>query len=109
MKKVNFEVLMEWVWLPNVSWASRKDDVLKLNAVIRQTVHKMEMEVRKELWEVTFQHGNHSKCCMVEGLNGWWNVLTWGHVGLEEGEYVHDQLLNLASLFEVDSVVYISV
>jgi hypothetical protein len=73
---------MERVWLPYVSWACGQNNILQLNAVIRQTINKVEVEVRKELWEVTLQDADHSKGSVVEGLDGWGHVFTRCHVGL---------------------------
>lgn len=43
---------MEWIWLRNICWTRWKDQISKLNAVIWQAIHEMEMEVTQEVREI---------------------------------------------------------
>jgi len=44
-QKVDLEVFAEWVWLLDAAWVGGKDQVSELDAVLREAVHEVEMEV----------------------------------------------------------------
>lgn len=65
MKCVNLEVLAEWVNHWYVPWLCTKYDVSQLDAVLGETVHEVEVEVREELWEIILYNNDNAKCCFV--------------------------------------------
>ena len=71
-----------------------------------QTVDKVEVEVRQELWEVMSDHKYHSEGSLVELLETCGYLLPWDHVVLEEGKQVDDELLEFEPLL-VESVVLV--
>ncbi len=101
---VYFEVPREGVVALDDSWLSRQDDVPQLDAMLRQAVDKVEVEVGEELWEVMPDDEHHSESRLVELVQACGHLLAWDHVVLQEGEQVDDQLLELKPLL-VECVV----
>ena len=85
---------------------SRENDVPKLDAVFWETINKVEVEVREELWEVVSDDKHNSQGSLVELLEASGNLLPWDHVVLEEGEQVDYEFLKFEP-FLVKSVVLI--
>jgi hypothetical protein len=56
------------------------------------------MEVAQKIRKILFYHTYNSECCVIEGLNGWWDSLAWNHVVLEEDEGLDNEILHLESL-----------
>ena len=71
-----------------------------------QTVDKVEVKIREELWEVMSDHKHHSEGGFIELLETCWYLLPWDHVILEEGKQVDDEFFEFEPLL-VESVVLV--
>lgn len=75
---------MEWVWLLQISWVCVKDKVPELNAVLREAIDKVEVEIAEEVRKVLLDDADNSQSRMIEGLDSRRHWLSRNHVVLEE-------------------------
>lgn len=73
----------------------RQDQILHLNRMVRQRVHKVEMEVAEELWVVLEDDEDHVHRGCVEASHRGCCLLAWHEVGLDEGEAGYQKVLHL--------------
>ena len=57
---VYLQVLAEGIVVRYILGVGRQDDVSKLDAVLWQAVHKVEVEIAQELWEVMSDYKDYS-------------------------------------------------
>jgi hypothetical protein len=81
-----------------------EDDVSQLDAVIRQTINKVKVEVTEEFREVMEDDETHSQGGMVKGNHGRRTLLTGSHVQFEEGEQTHNEL-SVSEVLVIEDVV----
>jgi hypothetical protein len=105
-QQINFQVFVERVWLLDVRWASGKDNIFQLDAVLWHAINKVEMEVTKEVREVLADHANYSQSSMIECLNSWSYSNSRNHIILKECEDANNKLFDLTSLFEIVTICY---
>ena len=69
--------------------------------MLRETIHKVEVEVAQELWAVVLYDQDDSHGGLVELSQRLGHGLSHYHVALKEEEKVHDELLKLKPLLEI--------
>lgn len=78
-----------------------QNDISQLEAVLGKTIHKVEVEVAKELWAVVLDNQDNSHCCLIKLGQRLRHRLANNHVALKEEEKVNDELLELEPLLEI--------
>lgn len=74
---------------------SRQNQILELDGVLGQRIHKVEVEVAKELGVVLEDHEHNVHGGGVEAAHGCRRLLSWNEIGLDERETVNDEVFHL--------------
>ena len=67
-------------------WEGSQNQVLELDCVIRQRIHKVEVEVTQELRVIFQDHQYNIHRCCVEAPHGRRGLLAWNKIGLDKSE-----------------------
>lgn len=104
-ESVDLQVLSERIDVGYIPGLSAQDDVAQLNAVLRQAVDQVEVEVAEELGIVILDHEDHAQGRFVEFGKRLRHGLPHNQVRLKEGEEVHYEVLEFQALLDVGGVV----